>query len=92
MLLVGLTGAICSGRSSVGTRLRAQGIKVLECDAIYDDLTLPGRFCYRFIRAAFGPAVVLPNGEQQYMLDCECANQASTPPLAALKNMSKRET
>lgn len=62
MLLVGLTGGIASGKSLVTSQLKQHGIPVLDCDAIYQELTLPGAAAWKSVVAAFGQQYILPNG------------------------------
>ncbi|MEW5310969.1 MAG: hypothetical protein WDW38_002719 [Sanguina aurantia] len=63
MLLVGLTGGICSGKSAVTCQLRQHGIPVLDCDEIYRDLCKPGHSCWNSVVNTFGREYILPNGE-----------------------------
>ena len=63
MLRVGLTGGVGSGKSSVALVWAAAGVPVLEADAIGRTLMQPGRSVYSAIVEAFGPGVVLPDGQ-----------------------------
>ena len=58
MRLVGLTGNIAAGKSTVASTLAADcGLHVIDCDAIAHDAVRPGRWAYRRVLAAFGPAI-----------------------------------
>ncbi len=63
MLRVGLTGGLGSGKSSVARVWAEEGVPVLEADALGRALMQPGQAVYARIAAAFGPAVVRPDGE-----------------------------
>jgi dephospho-CoA kinase len=55
--IVGLTGGIGSGKSTVARRLAALGAVVLDADAIVHALQAPGQPLVDEIAAAFGPEV-----------------------------------
>lgn len=61
--VVGLTGNIASGKSTVTGILREMGVPVIDADAIVHELQRPGTAVFRAIVAEFGPAVVTPEGE-----------------------------
>ena len=61
-LLLGLTGGIGSGKSTVASRLAALGAAVIDADAIARSVTAPGGSAMPAIRAAFGDAFVTPEG------------------------------
>ena len=60
--VVGLTGGIGSGKSAVGDLFAAQGIAVIDTDAIAHELTAPGGTAMPAIRAEFGDAVAAADG------------------------------
>ena len=62
MILVGLTGGIGSGKSTVSARLAAHGAVVVDADAIVREVQEPGRPVFEAIVEEFGPAVVGPDG------------------------------
>jgi len=62
MLLVGLTGGIGAGKSSVARLLAERGAVVLDADAIVRDLQRPGTDVFRRIVERFGDGVVAPDG------------------------------
>jgi len=62
MLRVGLTGGLGSGKSTVAAYLRELGAEVIEADALGRELMQPDQPVYEAIVGAFGPEVVLPNG------------------------------
>jgi dephospho-CoA kinase len=63
VLLVGLTGGIASGQSSVGRMLAGLGAHVVEADALSRELTRSGRSGWWAVRRAFGKNILLPSGE-----------------------------
>ena len=62
MLLVGLTGGIGVGKSTVASMFAARGAAVVDGDAITRRLQEPGQPCYRAIVDAFGPEILDPAG------------------------------
>jgi dephospho-CoA kinase len=62
MLVVGLTGSIGSGKSTVAAMLAARGAWVVEADRIGHALQEPGTACYRQIVEAFGPEILAADG------------------------------
>lgn len=63
MLVVGLTGGIGAGKSSVAQRFAALGVPVLDADQVARELVLPGSAALDRIRQAFGNALVSSSGE-----------------------------
>ena len=62
MLLVGLTGGIGSGKSTVARMLEERGAVVLDADAFAREAVEPGTPGYRAVVDRFGAAVVGPAG------------------------------
>lgn len=60
--VVGLTGGIGSGKSTVADLFVAQGAALVDTDAIAHELTGPGGAAMAEISAAFGPEIVNPAG------------------------------
>ncbi|XP_037093204.1 dephospho-CoA kinase-like [Pollicipes pollicipes] len=63
MFLVGLTGGIATGKSTVSRLLQDRGVPVVDADVMARKVVEPGRKAWRQIRDAFGPAVFLDSGE-----------------------------
>lgn len=61
-LLIGLTGGIGSGKSTVATLLEARGASLVDTDLIAHALTGPSGAAIAAIRAAFGDAVIAADG------------------------------
>ncbi len=61
-LIVGLTGGIGSGKSSVGREFASHGIVVVDADAISRALTAPGGAAIETIRHQFGDALIDKSG------------------------------
>src|SRR6185295_11651296 len=62
ILRVGLTGGIACGKSYVLRRLAAAGLETLDLDAVAHDVITPGGAAYADVVAAFGPAILTPDG------------------------------
>jgi dephospho-CoA kinase len=60
--VVGLTGGIGSGKSTVADRFAALGATIVDTDAIAHELTGPGGAAMARIRAEFGDGVIAPDG------------------------------
>jgi dephospho-CoA kinase len=61
-LIIGLTGGIGSGKSTVADALVARGAALVDTDQIAHALTAPGGAAIEPIRQAFGDAVIAPDG------------------------------
>lgn len=61
--VIGLTGGIGSGKSTVSRMFEKLGATVLDADAIVRELQSPGSAVLAEIEAAFGPRVIGPDGE-----------------------------
>ena len=61
-IVIGLTGGIGSGKSTVAELFAAQGVAVVDTDLIAHDLTGPAGAAMPEILAAFGDSVRQPNG------------------------------
>jgi dephospho-CoA kinase len=62
VLLIGLTGGIGSGKSSVSARLAARGAVIIDADGITRELQEPGQPVFDAMVEAFGPSIVGPDG------------------------------
>ena len=62
MIVVGLTGGIGSGKSTVSTLLAERGAVVIDADAITKGLQRPGEPVFEAIVKRFGPGVVASDG------------------------------
>ena len=63
MLVVGLTGGIGSGKSTVSSLLAARGAVIVDADAIVRELQAPGGEAYVAMVERFGAGIVGPDGE-----------------------------
>lgn len=61
-MLVGLTGAIGSGKSAVARLLAQRGAVVIDADAVAKEVMGPGGPAFAAVVARFGPAVVGSGG------------------------------
>lgn len=62
MLVIGLTGGIGSGKSTVSALLAAKGAVVVDADAIVRDVQQPGTPVFAAMVERFGPGIVAPDG------------------------------
>jgi len=62
MGLVGLTGGIGCGKSTVARLLATRGARVIDADQIAREVLEPGARCYQAVVGRFGPEVLLPDG------------------------------
>ncbi len=62
MVLIGLTGGIGSGKSTVSALLAERGALVIDADAITRELQEPGTAVFEAMRERFGPGIVAPDG------------------------------
>lgn len=60
--IVGLTGGIGSGKTTVAELFAAHGIEIVDTDAIARELTGPDGGAMPALRAAFGSGVIRPDG------------------------------
>ncbi|HVB76355.1 MAG TPA: dephospho-CoA kinase [Candidatus Nitrosotalea sp.] len=63
MDVVGLTGGIGSGKSTVGAILSGIGVQVIDLDQVARELQAPGSPVLAAIASAFGPAILTDAGE-----------------------------
>ena len=62
MRVIGLTGGIGSGKSTVSERLVAKGAVLIDADAIVKEMQQPGELVYLDIVSRFGDEVVDTDG------------------------------
>ena len=61
--IIGITGGIASGKSTVTSFLRQEGYQVVDADAVVHQLQKPGGRLYRILVDHFGEEVLIDNGE-----------------------------
>ena len=61
--IIGITGGIASGKSTVTNFLRQQGFQVVDADAVVHQLQKPGGRLYQVLVQHFGQEIILENGE-----------------------------
>ena len=61
--IIGITGGISSGKSTVTNFLRQRGFQVVDADALVHQLQAPGGRLYNILVEHFGYQVVLKNGQ-----------------------------
>ncbi len=61
--VIGLTGPIASGKSTVAELLRQRGAEIIDADLVYRSLLQPGSELWRQVVERFGPAIIGSDGE-----------------------------
>ena len=61
--IIGITGGIASGKSTVTNFLRKQGFQVVDADAVVHQLQKPGGRLFETLVQHFGQEIILENGE-----------------------------
>jgi dephospho-CoA kinase len=61
-LVVGVTGNIASGKSTVLAMLGERGAQTIDADAVYHRLIAPGLPLWSALRDRFGPGIIGPEG------------------------------
>lgn len=63
MYVIGLTGGIASGKSTVSEMLSMLGAAIIDADKLSRTVTLPGRPAWQEIVHRFGDSIIGPGGE-----------------------------
>ena len=66
--IIGITGGIASGKSTVTEFLRQKGFQVVDADAVVHQLQKPGGRLYQVLVEHFGEKILLENGELNRLL------------------------
>ena len=61
--IIGITGGIASGKSTVTEFLRQKGFQLVDADAVVHQLQKPGGRLYQVLVEHFGEEILLENGE-----------------------------
>ena len=93
MLLVGLTGGIGSGKTSVSSRLAERGAVVVDADAIVRELQAPGQAVLAAMVERFGESILLPDGslDRQAVADMVFNDDAARADLGAIVHPAVRD-
>lgn len=86
MLLIGLTGGIGSGKSTVSALLAERGAVVIDADAITRELQQPGTPVLDAMVARFGPGILAADGtlDRQAVADIVFADPEALADLGAI--------
>lgn len=86
VLLIGLTGGIGSGKSTVSALLAERGAVVVDADAIVRELQAPGRPVFEAMVERFGPSIVAPDEtlDRQAVAEVVFADPAALADLNAI--------
>ena len=60
--IIGITGGIASGKSTVTEFLRQQGYQVIDADQVVHELQVPGERLYQALLSTFGSAILQEDG------------------------------
>jgi dephospho-CoA kinase len=61
--VIGLTGPIASGKSTIAGMLRKRGAEVIDADGVYRGLLAPGSALWKRVVDRFGPTIVGSDGD-----------------------------
>lgn len=61
-LVVGLTGSIATGKSTISNMFKDAGFPVIDADAIAREVVKPGETAFEKIKAHFGDEVIAGDG------------------------------
>jgi len=86
VLVVGLTGGIGSGKSTVSALLEARGAVVIDADRIVRELQQPGEPVLEAMVEAFGPGILAADGtlDRQAVADIVFTDEAALQRLNAI--------
>lgn len=92
MVVVGLTGGIGSGKSTVAVLLAAKGATVIDADRLARDVVAPGTPGYDEVVVRFGPSVVAADGslDRRALADVVFADPAALADLNAIVHPAVR--
>ncbi|KAJ3045696.1 hypothetical protein HDV00_007822 [Rhizophlyctis rosea] len=62
MLLIGLTGSIATGKSTVSNAFSSLHLPIVDADVIARKVVEPGKPAYNTVVAEFGPGILTPTG------------------------------
>ncbi|HWR60146.1 MAG TPA: dephospho-CoA kinase [Clostridia bacterium] len=62
-MVIGLTGGIASGKSTVSAKLKELGAAVIDADIVAREVVSKGEIAYNRIVQCFGESILLPSGQ-----------------------------
>ena len=88
MTLIGLTGGIASGKSTVARLLEGKGATIIDADRIGHDVLAPGGPAYHAVIERFGDSVRSPDGtiDRSKLGDMVFADRAARADLEAISH------
>jgi dephospho-CoA kinase len=63
VLVIGVTGGIGSGKSTVADLFSSLGVPVIDADELAKEVVMPGQAAYEAILRRFGPTILTGSGE-----------------------------
>lgn len=92
-MILGLTGGIATGKSTVASLLRDRGIKVIDADVIAREVVEPGKPAYKVIVRHFGADILKPDGNinRKKLGDIVFSNDAERQVLNAIVHPEVRK-
>jgi dephospho-CoA kinase len=93
VLVVGLTGGIGSGKTTVSSLLAARGAVVIDADRVAREAVAPGGPAYEGVVRRFGPGILRPDGsiDRPRLAEVVFADPASLADLNSLIHPHVRE-
>ena len=88
MHIVGLTGGIACGKTTVASTFREEGLAVIDLDAISRQATKTGHWGYRRVVRAFGRGILATDASGKVRL--HTAEHRRTPLLSLSLSLSAR--
>lgn len=94
MFVIGITGGIGCGKSTLSAEFAARGLPVLDADQLSRESTGPKGSAIPAIRAEFGPDVIAPDGgiDRKRMADLVFSNRNRVDQLSAIVHAVVLET
>lgn len=94
MFVIGITGGIGCGKSTLAAELAARGLPVLDADQLSRESTGPKGSAIPAIRDAFGPEVIAPDGgiDRKRMADLVFSSRNRVDQLSAIVHAVVLET
>ena len=93
MVVVGLTGGMGSGKSTVAGMLAQHGAVVIDADAVAHEVMEPGGRAHQAVVSRFGPAVLSPDGrvDRPKLAEIVFADASALADLNAIVHPAVRE-
>jgi len=93
MVIIGLTGGIATGKSTVAAMLEERGAAIVDADELAHAVAQPGQAAFDAIVARFGSDILLPDGtlDRAHLARIVFADEAARRELEAITHPRVRE-